>query len=142
MKVVIYIEKSDFDAFFQWINRLNNGNLCHAPVPYYIEKEEAKEPLQLIVEPEFYNLIQDAEADLEKIQKDFGTMELEYDPTSISWELRTIADILRNSRRLDIEADVVYTALFTAAEVPDISPTEAMIIAEREWLEKQEKEDI
>jgi hypothetical protein len=138
MKVVIYIEKNDFDAFFQWINRLNNGNLCHPPVPYYIEKDDAKEPLQLIVEPEFYSLIQDAEADLKKLHKDFGPMELEYDPTSISWELRTIADILRNSRRLDIEADVVYTALFTAAEVPDISPTEALIIAEREWLEKRD----
>ena len=112
MKIIIYIEKSDFDVFFQWINRLNNGNLCHSPVPYYIEKEEAKEPLQLIVEPEFYSLIQDAESDLESIREKFGTMELEYDPTSISWELRTIADILRNSRRLDIEADVVYTALF------------------------------
>lgn len=140
MKVIIYIEKEDFDTFFQWINRLNHGNLCHSPVPYYIEKTEAKNPLQLIVEPEFYSLIQDAESDLEMIQKKFGEMELEYDPTSISWELRTISDILRNSRRLDIEADVVYTALFTAAEVPDITPTEALIIAEREWLEKKEQE--
>ena len=134
IKVVIYIEKDEFDLFFQWVNRLNTGTLCSPLARYSTESESFRSPLQLTIEPEMYNLIQDAERDLVTLCETVGPMEVTYEPLSRSWELRTIRDVLRNSRRYDLEVNIVYTALYTQAEVPGLTPAEAMIIAEREWI--------
>ncbi len=134
MKVILYIEKEDFDIFFQWVNRLNVGVLASPPTRYSVENDGFRSPLQLSVEPEMFILIQDAERDLDVLYETMGGMDITYEPLSKSWELRTIRDVLRNSRRYDLEADVVYTALYTQAQVPGITPAESMIIAEREWI--------
>jgi hypothetical protein len=141
MKVNIYIEKSDFDAFFVWINRLNHGILTSTPIKYSTEASSIKKPLQISLEPNMYALIVDAETDLKSLQTEYGEVNISFEPLSKSWELRTIKDILRNSKRYDMDPNVVYTALYTMAQVPGISPAEAMIIAEREWIGSLESSD-
>jgi hypothetical protein len=141
LKVTIYIEKDEFDLFFIWINRLNNGLITSKPVAYSTAPEGFRKPLQLSLDPNMYYLIQDAESDLKTLEDTFGEINIEFEPMSRSWELRTINDILRNSRRYDLEAHLVYTALYTLSDVPDLSPAEAMIIAEREWITRRKNAD-
>jgi hypothetical protein len=145
MKVNIYIEKIDFDQFFVWVNRLNHGILSTPPVKYHTDTVGLKNPLQLSIEPEMYTLIADALNDLETIGKKYGEVDLDFEPLSRSWELRTIKDVVRSAARYDMEPNVIYTALSTIAQIPGLSPAEAMIIAEREWLgslQDQDKLDI
>jgi hypothetical protein len=88
-----------------------------------------------------YTLIADALKDLETIGEKYGELELDFEPLSTSWELRTIKDVVRSSGRYDMEANVIYTALSTIAQIPGLSPAEAMIIAEREWIGSQQSHD-
>jgi hypothetical protein len=141
MKVNIYIEKNDFDTFFIWVNRLNHGILSTPPVKYHNKPDGLKSALQLSIEPEMYTLIADALKDLETIGERYGEVELDFEPLSTSWELRTIKDVVRSSGRYDMEANVIYTALSTIAQIPGLSPAEAMIIAEREWIGSQQSHD-
>ena len=141
MKVNIYIEKIDFDAFFVWVNRLNHGILSTPPVKYQNSPEGLKSPLQLSLEPGMYTLVMDALSDLETLGEKYGEVELSFEPLSHSWELRTIKDVVRNSGRYDIAANVIYTALITMSQIPGLSPAEAMIIAEREWVGSLQDQD-
>jgi hypothetical protein len=141
MKVNIYIEKPDFDAFFVWVNRLNQGILSTPPVGHWTSSEGLKAPLQLSIDSGMYTLIADALHDLETIGKKYGEVELDFEPLSRSWELRTIKDVVRNSGRYDISANVIYTALITMSQIPGLSPAEAMIIAEREWVGSLQDQD-
>ena len=45
-----------------------------------------------------------------------------------------IHDVIREAERKDLVTEVVYSALQIALQMPDITPTEAMVIAEHEWL--------
>jgi hypothetical protein len=134
IKVAIYIEKETFDQFYNWIGRLNKGVLADCPIKYSAQNAGFTKPLQLQVEPDVYSLIQDAEADLAYLKKEYGEMELSFEPESGIRDLSTIKNILKNARRNDVEEYVVYTALQTMVEVPGLLPLEAMIISEREWL--------
>jgi len=142
LKVTIYIERAEFDPFFIWINRLNNGLLTSKPIAYSTASEGFREPLQLSLEPNMYYLITDAESNLQTLEDTYGKIGIDFEPISQSWELRTINDILRNSRRYDLEAQLVYTALYTLADVPGITPAEAMIIAEREWITRRKDNNV
>lgn len=143
LKVTIYIEKEDFDTFFQWINRLNHGILTTNTIKYSTQPEGFTSPLQLSLEPGMYHLMTDAETDLHSLKELYGDIDINFDPMSQSWEMRAIKDILRNARRYDLESEVAYTALITMMEVPSLTPSEAMIIAEREWItRKNDKQDI
>lgn len=137
LKVTIYIEKIDFDVFFQWINRLNHGILTTNTIKYSTVPEDFATPLQLSLEPGMYHLMTDAENDLHSLKELYGDIDINFDPMSQSWEIRTIKDILRNARRYDLESEIAYTALLTITEVPSLSPSEAMIIAEREWITRK-----
>jgi hypothetical protein len=134
MKVTIYIEKDEFDNFFKWVNRLNQGILSNSPVKYSTTDQNFDSPLQLSLEPPLYHLIKDAEKDIKTLQEVYGEMDLTFKPMSRSWELRAVQDVVRNSQRYDMEANVIYTALLTIAAMPELTPSEAMIIAEREWI--------
>jgi hypothetical protein len=134
IKVNIHIEKPQFDTFCQWINRLNKGVLSTCPVKYSESPQGFKKPLQLQLDPEVYALIQDAEADLDYIQKEYGELDLSFESDTGIRDLSTIKNILRNARVHDMEEQVVYTALQTMAEVPGLLAVEAMIISEKEWL--------
>ena len=140
MKVTIYIEKPDFEEFFKWVNRLNQGILSSCPIKYSTVNKDFENPLQLTLEPSLYHLIEDAESDIKNLRSVYGEMYIDFNPMSRSWELRTILDVVRNSQRYDMQAHVIYTALLTMAAMPELTPSEAMIIAEREWITSELKE--
>jgi len=134
MKISLYIEKKDFDAFFIWINRLNEGILETPSVAYHNTPEGLNTPLELQLETDAYGLIRDAESDFEYLKETYGDLEICFERQSGLRDISTIKNILRNARLYDLEERVVYTALQTMVQVPGILPIEAMIISEREWL--------
>jgi len=134
MKVSLYIEKKDFDGFFVWMNRLKSGVLIPPPVFYIHTRNSLRDPLQVSLTPDEYNLIQDAEKNLEDIQDMWGNLDIHYDPRPLNDEKIMMADILRNAQRYDMGVDVVNTAIELAMQIPGITPLEAMIISEKEWL--------
>jgi len=48
-----------------------------------------------------------------------------------------IGDIIRNSLRHDLAVQVMNTAVEIAMAMPGITPVEAFIISEREWLSNE-----
>ena len=134
MKVSLYIEKKDFDGFFVWMNRLKSGVLIPPPVFYIHTRNSLRDPLHVSLTPDEYNLIQDAEKNLEDIQEIWGNLDIQYDPRALNDDKIMMADILRNAQRYDMGVDVVNTAIELAMQIPGITPLEAMIISEKEWL--------
>jgi hypothetical protein len=134
MKITIYIEKSEFDNFFKWFNRITLGIYSTPTVKYSHRQEDIDDPLRVTLDSREYTLIQDIEKDLNDIQNTYGPLEIDFSPTSTGNNLLIIQDILKEADRFDLRNEVVYTALQIAQQLPDITPIESMIIAEREWL--------
>jgi hypothetical protein len=134
MKVTVYIEKNDFDEFFKWMNRISLGHIASPPVRFSHCSEDIKDPLRVSLEAREYTLIKDVERDIDDIQKTYGPFEIDFSPESTSSHLLIIQDILREADRQDLKNEIVYTALQAALHIPGITPAEAMVIAEREWL--------
>lgn len=139
IKVTVYIEKPTFDDFFKWVNRLNQGIISSCPIKYSTANKDFENPLQLSLEPSLYHLIEDAESDIKNLQSVYGKMDIDFSPLSRSWELRTILDVARNAQRYDMQAELIHTALSTIAAMPELTPAEAMIIAERECITGEPK---
>jgi len=133
MRVSLYIEKSDFDTFFIWSNRLATGVLSTCPVAYKNTPDSFKAPLQLLLEANDYAMIKDAEEDLKKLRDRVGG-ELVFYPEQLEEDKILMSVILRNAQRHDIEVDLIKTALELSTIIPGITPIEALIIAEREHL--------
>ena len=142
VKISLYIEKKDFDAFFIWINRLNQGILETPTVVYSTKPEGFNSSLELQLEPDAYNLLRDAESDLQYMKDTYGDLEISFEHQSGLRDINTIKNILRNARLYDMEDKVVYTALQAMVEVPGILPVEAMIISEREWLQSTDSDEF
>jgi hypothetical protein len=134
MKINLYIEKKDFDPFFIWMNRLSQGIIESCPITYSHVKEDIKDPLNVSLTADKYALIHDAEKNIEDIQNSFGSLNILYEPQSIEKDKILIGDILRNATRHDLAVNVINTAVELATVIPGITPLEAMIISEREWL--------
>lgn len=134
MKLTIYIEKNNFDNFFVWMNRLGQGILQPSPVPFSHIKEDIQDPLQISLNPDEYNLIQDAESNIEAIKNTWGNLDILYTPESLNNQKIMMGDIIRNASRYDLTVDVVNTAIELAMQIPGISPLEALIIAENDWI--------
>jgi hypothetical protein len=134
MKINLYIEKKDFDPFFIWMNRLSQGIIESCPITYSHVKEDIKDPLNVSLTADKYALIHDAEKNIEDIQNSFGSLDILYEPQSIEKDKILIGDILRNATRYDLAVNVINTAVELATVIPGITPLEAMIISEREWL--------
>jgi hypothetical protein len=134
MKLTVYIEKRDFDNFFVWMNRLGQGALQPSPVPFSHKKEDIQDPLQISLNPDEYNLIQDAESNIEAIRNTWGNLDILYSPESLENQKIMMGDIIRNASRYDLTVDVVNTAIELAMQIPGITPLEALIIAERDWI--------
>lgn len=142
MKITVYIEKSEFDDFFKWFNRISLGIYSTPTVKYSHLQEDIEDPLKVTLDSREYTLIQDIEKDLDDIQNTYGPLEIDFSPTSTGNNLLVIQDILKEADRFDLRNEVVYTALQVCQQLPDITPIESMIIAEREWLgPRQEEED-
>jgi hypothetical protein len=134
MKFNIYIEKRDFDNFFIWMNRLSQGVICTPLAKYSHRKEDVEDPLQVALLQDEYSIIQNNERNIEVINKSWGTMDVVYQPSFPDSDKFMMADILRNAGRYDLEVQVVNTAIELALQIPGITPLEALIISEREWL--------
>jgi len=133
MKASIYIEKRDFDTFVVWINRLNQGVLTSCPVRYETLAEGFSNPVHLLLDADEYAMLRDAERDLAKLQQCLGG-ELHFTPEPLETEKILMAGILRNAQRYDAEVDLVNAALEISMRLPGITPLEALVIAERDWV--------
>jgi len=134
MKVDIYIEKQDFDEFFKWMNRIGLGIYSTPKVEFSHRMADIKDPLRVSLDSREYTLIRDVKKDIKEIQKTYGPLELDFTPLTTQNHLLVIKDILREANRKDVMEEVVYTALQVLSTIPGLSPTEAMVIAENEWL--------
>lgn len=135
MKVSIYIEKKDFDSFFTWSNRLSQGILSACPVRYSHTDDGFSSPLHVSLDAKEYASICDVVQDLNEIQEKMGGGEFLFRPEPLESERILMQGILKNARRYDIDVDVVHTAIEMSKHIPGITPLEALIIAEREWLD-------
>jgi hypothetical protein len=133
MTVRLYIEKSHFDAFYTWLNQIKSGILTTPTCVFSNVSNDLENPLQVTLHPDEYAMIQDTQEDLDILRKNIGKI-TSFGEASTSEDVRLVKDVIRKSRRYDIEAEVVYTALEVMSEQIDITPGEAMIVAEREWL--------
>lgn len=134
MKAIIYIEKRDFDGFFTWLNRLKQGTLEPAPISYSLSTEDIESPLQVLLNPDEFAIIQDAEKNIEDIKKSYGNLSILYRPESLLQDKIMMGDVLRNAIRHDCLVEVYNTAVELAMAIPGLTPLDALIIAEREWL--------
>jgi hypothetical protein len=136
MKVTVYIEKSEFDEFFTWLNRVNFGILCTQPVKFSHRESDIEDPFKIILDSREYTAIKDNQEDLRRIKDNYGECELEFLPETTENSLLLIQDIIREAARYDLANEVIYTALLVMKQLPDVTPSEAIIIAEREWIPK------
>jgi len=141
MKVNLYIEKRDFDNFFIWLNRLSQGVISTPLTKYSHRKEDIEDPLHVSLSQDEYSIIQNNERNVEVINKSWGSMEVVYQPNFPDGDKIMMADILRNASRYDLGVQVVNTAIELAAQIPGITPLEALIISEREWLNDENSQE-
>lgn len=134
MKVTVYIEKNDFDEFFKWMNRIGLGIYSTPTVNFSHREEDIQDPLRVTLDSREYTLIKDVKKDIEDIQKTHGPLELDFSPVSTASHLLIIQDVLREAERKDLLTEVVFSAIQVALQLPDITPTEAIVMAEHEWL--------
>jgi hypothetical protein len=137
MKVNLYIERKDFDNFFIWMNRLSQGLTVSPLTKYSHQKEDIEDPLQISLSPYEYSIIQNCEKNIDVINRSWGTMDVLYQPNFSEGDKLMMSDILRNASRYDLGVQVVNTAIELASQIPGITPLEALIISEREWLNEE-----
>jgi hypothetical protein len=141
MKVTIYIEKKNFDLFFTWLNRISQGVVSQRPMRYQIVPDGFNQPLQIALTANEYAAIQDTEADLERLQEEIGG-ELHFAPDPIDIEKIAASGIIKKAQRYDMLADVVMTALELTSCIPGLTPLEALVIADREWIAEEKNTEF
>ena len=134
MKVNVYVNYTDFDKFFVWLNHLKQGVIEESPVKVFTQKEDIKDPLMISLNPDEYYLIKDTESNIEEIRNAWGNLDILYKTESLEVQKIMMNDIIRNAERWEVGVDLINTALELAMAIPGISPLEALIIAERQWL--------
>ena len=134
MKVSIYIKKSNFDNFYRWIQQLNLGMLSTPTVEFSHIQNEIEDPLRVTLDSREYYLITDAKEDLKEIEKIYGPMAINYEPGNDKVHLQRIKEAMRNADREDLTLELVYMSLAIMKDLPDITVSEAIIIAERNLL--------
>ena len=132
MKVTIYIEKKDFDTFFKWVKRLSLGHLSHPPVDFSHCIDDITDPLRISLDTHEYYLITDAKDDLKQIESLYGQINIQYESDTSEYHLQTIKESLRNAERQDSLVQLVYESLKVMKDLNQVTPAEAIIIAERE----------
>ena len=134
MKVTVYISKKDFDAFFRWVKQLELGILSSPPVNFSHQENVIQDPLRVSLDTHVYYLINDAQEDLKQIDSSVGPFSIDYEPDSEEYHLQVIKEGLRKAKREDLELELVYSALAVMRDLPNITPSEAIIIAEKTLL--------
>ena len=141
MKVTIYIERKNFDLFFTWLNRIAQGVVSQRPMQYQIVPEGFTQPLQISLTADEYAAIQDTEADLDRLQEEIGG-ELHFVPEPIDIEKIAASGLIKKAQRYDMLADVVMTALELSSFIPGLTPLEALVIADREWIGEEKSTEF
>jgi hypothetical protein len=134
MKVTIYIAKNDFDAFFRWVKQLELGILSTPPITFSHNHYDIKDPLKVSLGTDVYYLITDAQEDLKNIDTSVGPFSIDYESDTEEAHLQRIKESLRKAKREDLEIELVYSALAVMKDIPNITPSEAIILAERTLL--------
>ena len=134
MKVTIYIEKNNFDNFYRWVRQLNIGVLSSPPVKFSNLQNVFKDPLRISLDTHEYYLITDAQEDLKKIEYIHGSFNVQYEPDTYETHLQRIKESVRNAQREGLDLELIYYALMVIKDLPDITPSEAVIIAEKSVL--------
>lgn len=134
MRISLYVEHDDLDNFYRWVNRLSHGHIESPPINFNHKKELFIDPLEIQLLANEYAMITDARDEVAKISEIAGPINISYSPTDIDWQISTIRNVLKNAERHNLTSEVIYTALTTLKTIPTISPAEAMIIAEGEWV--------
>ena len=134
MKVTVYISKKDFDAFFRWVKQLELGILSSPPVNFSHQENVIQDPLRVSLDTHVYYLINDAQEDLKQIDSSVGPFSIDYEPDTQEFHLQRIKESIRKAKREDLEIELVYSALAVMKDLPGITPSEAIIIAERNLL--------
>jgi hypothetical protein len=134
MRISLYIEHDDIDSFYKWVNRLSQGHIESPTVKFDHKKECFKDPLEIQLSANEYAMMCDARDEVKRISEIGGPINIEYSPRDRDWQISTIRNILKNADRHDLSVEIIYSAIMTVAELPTLSPAEAMIIAEGEWI--------
>lgn len=134
--IAVFIEKNDLDQFFDWITLIERGNLFAKPVKFSFNIEDINDPLKVFLERDIYYLIKDAKDDLEEIYKTIGPVVVSSDIKIEANELQIVQDTLKKAERKYLSAEVVLYALNTLKEIPGLTATEALSIAEKDILLK------
>jgi len=131
MKVFLYVEKEEFDSFYIWFRRISSGILESQPVPVSHSPDEFLSPLRISLDVDEYYLITDIQEDLKSLSESCGFLSLKYEPDTQEFHLQRIKESLRSATRIDKTNELVYSALLVMQSVPGITPSEAMVIAEK-----------
>ena len=131
MKVFLYVEKEEFDSFYVWFRRISSGILESPTARFSNSPDEFSNPLRISLDVDEYYLITDVQKDLESLDESCGFLSLQYEPDTPELHLQRIKESLRSAGRLDKTNELVYAALITMQNIPSITPSEAIIIAEK-----------
>jgi hypothetical protein len=134
MRISLYVEHDDLHEFYRWVNRLSEGHIESPTIKFNHKKEIFKDPLEIQLSANEYAMICDANAEVDKISELGGPIDITYMPKDRNWQMSTIRNILKNADRHNLSVEVIFSALATVSELPTITPAEAMIIAEGEWI--------
>jgi len=88
----------------------------------------------VLLNPDEFTLIQDAEKNIEDIKNTWGDLDLLYRPESLEMDKILIGDIIRNAIRYDMQVELMSTAVELAMAIPGLTALDAFIIAERELM--------
>ena len=131
MKVSLYVNRNDFDLFYRWVRQLSEGVLASPPVRYSHVKEDIEDPLRVSLDSSEYYLITDSQEDLMNIQSLHGPLNATYIPENFDDHLQRIKESLRIAEREGKSLELIYNALTIMRELPNITQSEAIILAER-----------
>lgn len=139
MDVNIFLEEKDFNDFLVWMNRLEQGVIFPCPVKYYNTPNNLKNSLQLTLDADEYAMLKDAETDINDLMERLGISDIKFKPEPYDSDKLLISGIIKNAERWDLSIDVIMAAIEVAQKIKDITPLEAMIIAERDITEGPNK---
>jgi hypothetical protein len=131
MKIFLYVEKEEFDSFYIWFRRISSGIIESQPVQVSHSPDEFSSPLKISLDVDEYYLITDIQEDLKSLDESCGFLSLKYEPDTQDFHLQRIKESLRSAARIDKTNELVYSALLVMQSVPGITPSEAIIIAEK-----------
>ena len=135
MKINLFIEHKDLGDFYSWVNRLSQGSIENSPIKFSHRIDEFNDPLCIQLNANEYAVILDAQDEAKRIAELAGPIDIKYSTVDKHWQTSTIRNVIKNAERHNVIVEVVFSALNTMIEIPSITPAEAMIIAEGNYIQ-------